>query len=217
MWGSGDLSHFANECIKNDKESATEGEAFVVIKEDEYDDEDELSFHQASEHVNPKWILLDNQSTTDFGFNDALMTNINDAGKIINIHFNAGTQCVIDFGTLKNYEEVWYSKDAITNIIFLPRVKERCPVKYDSTNGNQFIVVRPTKEVIFKQSELGLYYHDNVGITTVFPVPPGIIPYSGPLLFHRCTLLITADRRAPRSVSLYTQHCSLFIVSLFAS
>jgi hypothetical protein len=55
------------------------------------------------------------------------------------------------------------------------------------------------------------------GITTVFPVPPGILPYSGPLLFRWCTLLITADRRAPRSLALHIQCCSLFIVSLFVS
>jgi hypothetical protein len=39
-------------------------------------------------------------------------------------------------------------------------VKERYPVKYDSTNGNQFVVIKPTKEVIFHQSQSGLYYHD---------------------------------------------------------
>jgi hypothetical protein len=42
----------------------------------------------------------------------------------------------------------------------LARVKERCPIKYDSTNGNHFVVIQPTKEVIFHQSQYGLYYHD---------------------------------------------------------
>jgi hypothetical protein len=38
-------------------------------------------------------------------------------------------------------------------------VKEQYPVKYDSTCGNKFVMVQPTKEVIFEHSPLGLYYH----------------------------------------------------------
>jgi hypothetical protein len=38
-------------------------------------------------------------------------------------------------------------------------VKERYPIKYDSTNGNQFIVIQPTKELIFHQSQSRLYHH----------------------------------------------------------
>jgi hypothetical protein len=63
-------------------------------------------------------------------------------------------------GTLKNYGEVWFSENAIANIILLSRVKERYPVKYDITAGNQFVIIQPDKEVIFNQSSSGLYYHD---------------------------------------------------------
>jgi hypothetical protein len=52
-------------------------------------------------------------------------------------------------GTLKNYGEVWFNKDAITNILSLSCVKERYPVKYDYDEGGQFVVVHPTKEVVF--------------------------------------------------------------------
>jgi hypothetical protein len=63
-------------------------------------------------------------------------------------------------GTLKNYSEVWFNKDVITNILSLSRVKERYPAKYDSDEGKQFVAVQPNKEVVFKQSQSGLYYHN---------------------------------------------------------
>jgi hypothetical protein len=56
--------------------------------------------------------------------------------------------------------EVWFSENAIANILSLSRVKERYPVKYDSTAGNQFVIIQPDKDVIFNQSSSGLYYHD---------------------------------------------------------
>jgi hypothetical protein len=49
---------------------------------------------------------------------------------------------------------------AITNILSLSKLKERYPIKYNSSSGNQFVVEQPTKNVIFKQSRSGLYYHD---------------------------------------------------------
>jgi hypothetical protein len=76
------------------------------------------------------------------------------------IHCNAGSRRVTLVGTLRNYGEVWYCKDAIANILSLAKVKERYPVKYDSKQENQFVVVQPQKKVIFKQSPSGLYYHD---------------------------------------------------------
>jgi hypothetical protein len=121
---------------------------------------DEYTFHQSRAHVNPDWILLDNQSTTDIFCNKALLTNISDSKKIILIHHNAGNRRVYQVGTLNNYWEVWNNEFAIANILSLSKVNKRYPVKYDSTSGNKFIFVQPTKDVIFEQSPLGLYFHD---------------------------------------------------------
>jgi hypothetical protein len=122
--------------------------------------DDKCIFHHAAKHVNPTRILLDSQSTTDISSNASLLTDIHESGKSINIHCSAGTRRVTKVGTLRNYGEVWYNENAIANILSLAQVKECYPVKYDSTNCNQFFVIQPTKEVIFHQSQSGLYYHD---------------------------------------------------------
>jgi hypothetical protein len=104
------MGHFANECSTknqnekqgNDKEAITEGKAFVVIAEDEYeyeyDDEDEFTFHQAGRQAVKQACETQNGSrwttsplNTDMFCNAALLTNIHDADKSINLHCTAGT------------------------------------------------------------------------------------------------------------------------------
>jgi hypothetical protein len=60
-------------------------------------------------------------------------------------------------GTLKNYGEDCYNEFSIANTLFLSKVKEWYPVKYDSTNGNKFMVMKTTNEVISEWSLTGLY------------------------------------------------------------
>jgi hypothetical protein len=76
------------------------------------------------------------------------------------MHCNAGTRRIIQVRTLKNYDGVWFNGDTTMNILSLARIKERYPIKYDSTVGNQFVIIQTDKEVIFKQIILDLYYHN---------------------------------------------------------
>jgi hypothetical protein len=113
---------------------------------------DEHTFHQSKAHVNPDWIHLDNQSTTDIFCNKAILSNIREPGKSISIHCNAGTIRVSQVGMLKKYGEVWYNEFDIANILYMSKVKDTYPVNYDSISGTKFIVVQPTNEVVFDQS-----------------------------------------------------------------
>jgi hypothetical protein len=125
-----------------------------------YDNWDEFNFHQSNHKVNPAWTLLDNCSTTGIFCNKKLLTNIRPSNTTLKIHCNAGTKEVNQVGTLNNYGTVWYSDSAIANILSLSQVKHKFPIAYDSKNDNEFHVIKPDKHVVFKESEIGLYYHD---------------------------------------------------------
>jgi hypothetical protein len=84
-----------------------------------------FTFHQYSKCVKPKWILLDSQSKTDIFCNTSLLSNIHESGCSIRIHGNAGVRKVTKVGTLKNYGEVWYCKDAIASILSLAKMSKR--------------------------------------------------------------------------------------------
>jgi hypothetical protein len=41
-------------------------------------------------------------------------------------------------------------------------MSKRYPVKFDSANGNKFVVIHPRKNIIFKQIKSGLYFHNTM-------------------------------------------------------
>ena len=63
-------------------------------------------------------------------------------------------------GWLNGYGKLWYDDRAMTNILSLNNMKKKFRVSFDSKNGDKFIVHKPEKEVWFKNSSNGLYYHD---------------------------------------------------------
>jgi hypothetical protein len=90
----------------------------------------------------------------------------------LKVHCNAGTKVIKHVATLKNYGTVWFNKQGIANILSMSLVKKKFPVRYDSTEADQFIVSKPETDIIFAASSSGLYYHDTtnravVMVTTV--------------------------------------------------
>jgi hypothetical protein len=122
--------------------------------------------------LNTNWILLDTGSISDIFFNPKLVTNIRLSSGSLKVHCNAGTKIVKHVATLNNYGTVWFNKDRIANILSMSLVNKKFPVRHDSTAGDQFIVSKHEKDIIFAASSSGLYYHDTTNravmlVTTV--------------------------------------------------
>ena len=61
---------------------------------------------------------------------------------------------------MKDYGEVWYHPDAITNILSLSNVAKKYPVSFHSETENQFVVHKPSGDRIFSVTDYGLYRFD---------------------------------------------------------
>eukprot|EP00957_Ditylum_brightwellii_P131024 9994559-Ditylum_brightwellii.AAC.1 len=61
-------------------------------------------------------------------------------------------------GTLPQYGNIWFSNDAIANILSMAKVKNMCHVSYNSKVKDVFIVEKDGRTMRFKRSNGGLYY-----------------------------------------------------------
>jgi Reverse transcriptase (RNA-dependent DNA polymerase)/Zinc knuckle len=116
------------------------------------------------------WVLLDNQSTLDVFSNPELLENIREGLGSMTIHCNAGATKTTLVGELPGYGTVWYNPNGIANIISVARVISRgYKVTYDSQDRNEFLLEGPDgSEVIFQQSEQGLFYFDMATTGSIF-------------------------------------------------
>jgi hypothetical protein len=89
------------------------------------------------------------------------LKNIHELQGNLTIHTQAGKAITKLKGTTSGYGEVWYCPDSIENILSLAHFAKTRLVRFDSTNENQFEVMKDEGLTrIFKQSEHGIYCYD---------------------------------------------------------
>jgi hypothetical protein len=106
-------------------------------------------------------ILLNNQSTVDLFCNRKLVSHVWETDNSMTVHSNGGDLTTNMKAHIKNYGDVWFHSDAITNILSLKNVKSKFQVPYDSEGKGAFIVHKPNGvNVHFIAHADGLHYHD---------------------------------------------------------
>lgn len=105
------------------------------------------------------WILLDNQLDCDVFCNPRLLSIIQKVLQTKTITLNGGKLTTNLIGNLYDYGDVWFSPNAITNIISLSNLKQSCRVMYDRGSHDAFITSTKGKcDLIFEQSNNGLCF-----------------------------------------------------------
>ena len=103
---------------------------------------------------------MDNQSTMDLFCNESLVSTTFESKTPMRLKSNGGTMKVNHKATIKGYERpVWFSKDAIMNIIVLKNIIWQYRVTYDSDEST-FVVHRKAankKNMEFRMHANGLH------------------------------------------------------------
>ncbi len=106
-------------------------------------------------------LLLDNQSLVHVFCNQDYVNYIRAAERELSLQSNGGTLPISDIANFNGFEEaVWYSNDAMTNILSLFRVKHEYDVSY---NREDFIIHRAKHgyaDMVFKPHPSGLHVYD---------------------------------------------------------
>ena len=139
-------------------------------------------FHQISHHtkndtiyLNSYWILLDNQSPVHMLSSRALLADIKDADKPIDVYSSGGATHCSTTGTLNNIGEVYLQENGLAKILSYAKVKYRQNITYDDVR--EFLLsIHPTNGSISEGEKWGYI------IITVNPTARNVTSRS-------CTLL----------------------------
>lgn len=109
-------------------------------------------------------IGLDSMSSVDIFGNKELLRNIRTVDNTMTVICNAGVITVNQMGCFDGYGEVWYHPQAIANILSLNNVQRCFRVRYDSQEGDCFVVMRTDGSTrVFRPTDKGLYVSQVTG------------------------------------------------------
>ena len=80
---------------------------------------------QSGGHINPTWVLLENQLTVEVFSNRRLLKNIRKSDRAMAIFSTGGWTNTDPQGDLPGYVTVWFHPGGITNILYLSKVAEK--------------------------------------------------------------------------------------------
>jgi hypothetical protein len=106
-------------------------------------------------------LLLDNQSLVHVFCNSQFVSNVRSAERQLKLTSNGGNLPISEVADFDGFnKEVWYSEDAITNILSLSLVKHEYSISYD---GEDFIIHQAKHgyaDMMFKPHPSGLHMYD---------------------------------------------------------
>jgi hypothetical protein len=121
--------------------------------------------------IDPKWILLDSQSTISVFNNPDMLRNIRPSEEVIRVITNGGYQDSRLVGDFPNLGKVWFNPNSIANILSLAHVRKVCNVSMDTNSAPEIVIHRlDGSEMRFAEHECGLYVYDPAFNDTNTPV-----------------------------------------------
>ena len=91
-----------------------------------------------------KWIVLDNQSTTDIFCNRSFLNNIPSNNEQMTVYTNGVSITTTQKAVLEGYGEPWYHPGAMINILSMNSVKKEYRVTYDC-KVDKFTIQKPDR------------------------------------------------------------------------
>jgi len=116
--------------------------------------------HPKKHIISEDWILLDNQSSVHIFKSKSMVTNITTlpAEKGLTIYSNGGSQYTNQIATNPDIGTVWFSTDAITNIISFSQChRDGLHVAYNYDNDYFKLQTKNGKVFYFRHMAEGLY------------------------------------------------------------
>lgn len=160
-----------NDSNADNEDGISKEEVNLLQREEECeqsDDDNAVHFlltqgHLNPSKINPKWILLDSESTCHIFCNKKFLQNVRacKVGEEIRIVSNGKESLVAsEIGDLPGVGPDFYHPDSVANVLSLGKLSNTHKITFDNSIENAFIVYGERHAIKFTRSPHDLYYHD---------------------------------------------------------